>query len=90
MLYLIGYTVGIFVCMLYLMIFANDAVKKRDGKWVWNYDGIITCSVMWPISFTFVMMELLDKLLMRALSINIRYRENLKKELEKDQQESNE
>ena len=39
MLYLIGYTVGIFVCMLYLMIFANDAVKKRDGKWVWNYSS---------------------------------------------------
>ena len=57
---MIGYVICAAICMLYLMIFAEDAVKKRHSEWTWNYEGIIVCGVFWPIALAFVVGGIMD------------------------------
>ena len=49
MAYMIGYIVGIFVCMLVLMVVDKGAVKEVDGHYTWNYFGLLVGGLVWPL-----------------------------------------
>ena len=42
MVFMIGYIVGIFVCMLVLMVVDKGAVKEVDGHYTWNYGVLVS------------------------------------------------
>lgn len=82
MVYVIGYTVGFFICVLALMVVDKDAVKEVDGHYTWNYGGLLVCGLVWPLVLFDLLSEVFDRLLRRAVIINTAHREKLKKDQE--------
>lgn len=82
MVFMIGYIVGIFVCMLVLMVVDKGAVKEVDGHYTWNYFGLLVGGSVWPLVLFVLLSEVFDRLLRRAVIINTAHREKLKKDQE--------